>query len=373
MEPPFTITVYGKNQNTKGTVGDPLSVVATPRHNQQPTAALTVAADHPRFGDLLAPGARVQIKYHGEHLVGGMVRMREMAGPTKTATATFQVSDDWRLLTRMLGWPVPGAALTAQTSEYDVRTGPAETVTKGLIAANAVRLGIPLTVAPDYGRGATITVQSRFHPLADRLFPAVDQAGIGITVRRAGSSFLLDCYTPRVYPSVLTEASGVVQDWKWTHADPAAMRVVVGGKGEGTARVFTPVVDTARTAEYGDVIEVFKDATDTDTDTERVARGQEVLAETGPKYGLAVTLAETATFRYNPAGGAGVRVGDRVRLEVGPGVIVEDVLREATLAWSVDKGLTVTPVVGERTDDPNRTFARAVAALAKGFRDIRAR
>jgi hypothetical protein len=80
-----------------------------------------------------------------------------------------------------------------------------------------------------------------------------------------------------------------------------------------------------------------------------------------------VTLAETSTFRY----GRAVTVGDRVRIEVGANVVVEDVLREAVLTWTRDAGLVVTPQVGERNDS-DTVLARAVAALGRGIRNLTA-
>lgn len=371
MDAPFTITVYDKAFVRRGTIGDPISVVATPRHNQQSTAAITLDSDHHRLTDLTAPGARVVLHYQGGFLMSGAVRLRQGEGPAAQGTVTVQLIDDWRLLTRILGWPAPTAGIAAQnTAEYDVRTGPAESVVKAYVAANAItRLGLPVTVAPDQGRGATITVQMRMHPLADRLLPVVDQAGVGITVRQSGAVLEVDCYESADFPRTLSEASGIVTEWSWSLANPEATRVVIGGDGEGTARTFRALVDTARETEWGDVIEVFRDARNANSPAEMDATGTEVLTEGSPTSGLSVRLAETSTFRYGQA----IKVGDRVRIEVGPGVIVEDVLREATISWTRDSGLSVTPLVGERSDDPNRTLARSIARLARGIRNLNTR
>lgn len=369
-ESPFTVEVYDQAFVRRGWVGDPVELAVTVRHNARGTASLTVTADHPRLTDLTAPGARLVIRYDGRFLMSGRVRLRSGQGPALAGQVTLAVVDDLRVLWEALGWPVPTAGITQQgTAAYDTRTGPAESVLKAYVSANLVgRLGRPLTVAPDLGRGATITASLRMHPLADRLLPMVDAAGIGVTVRQEGAGLLLDCYTPSLHPRTLSEQSGVVQSWSWSSADPEATRVVGGGQGEGTLRTFRQIVDVARESEWADVVEVFRDARDAATTALLDERVQEALAEGAPTAGLSVSLAETATFRY----GRAVTRGDRVRMDVGPGVVVEDVLREATLGLTRVDGLTVTPVIGQRSDDPSMTLARAVGALGRAVRDLKA-
>lgn len=367
-EQPFRITVYDKDFTRLGFVGDPLSLSVVPRHSPGiGTATLTLAADHRRVSDLMADGARVVIQYDDDqHLLSGPVRRKRGAGPSTSGTIEFDVEDDFRLFYRVLGWPVPGAALTAQTSAYDKRTGPAETVLKGYVTANAVqRLGLPVTVETDQARGGNITTALRFHPLVDRLWPAVDQSGVGVRVRQVGAGLRVECYTPTTYPRPLTELSGVVQSWSYSGSAFTVSRLVAGDQGEATARSFTASVDAAREAAWGDVVEAFVDARDADAPAEVAARRAEALADGAPRSGFAIELAETDAFRY----GRTVKVGDRVTLQVG-GQTETEVLREAQLSWTRDEGLLVTPVVGERTDDPDVTLARFISRLARQVRAL---
>lgn len=369
MECPFGITVFDKAFGRRGFVGDPTALVTTVRHNAIGTSTLTLPADHRRVADLAARGARVVITYDGQHLLSGPVRRLRAVGPRSSSTVAVDVEDDLRLLFRVLGWPNPAAALTAQTPAYDKRSGPAETVLKGYVTANAVtRLGLPVTVAPNLARGGSISTALRFNPLADKLLLAVDQAGLGVTVRQSGAGLLLDVYEPTTYPRTLTERSGVVVTWEFSTAGPTVTRGVTGDQGELTARSFTAFSDPARESEFGDVIEVFRDARDTAAPAEVAARSAETLAEGAPKTGIKVELAETKTFRY----GSTVRVGDRVPLEVGPGFTHTDVLREAVLSFTRDQGLVVTPVVGERTDEPSTALAKALGRSLAAIRDLRA-
>lgn len=375
----FEVQVYDADLSNREWVTRPLLLSATPRHCEQPTAALTLSASNDMVGRLSAPGTRVVIYYRDEYLMGGPVRLRSSEGAGPGTTRTFQIRDDFRILTDLLGWQVPGAAITAQSAaEFDVRTGPAETVLKGFLTANLARISsalpCPVTIATDLGRGDTITVQARMQRLSDRLFPLVDQAGIGVTVKQTLTGLVVDCYEPTDWPLQLDEGSGTVVSNEWTLTPPAVTRVVVGFDGDGTARVFRQYVNTAAETQYGVVIEDFVDArdiksTDPDFATLASARGAEALAAGAATAGLAVKLAETDTFRY---GGDGVHVGDRVSIELTPGTVVTDVLRSATLTWSRDAGKTVTPVIGQHDNDPTDSLVRAVADLSRSLRNTQA-
>lgn len=362
----FEIAVYTKTLARPGWVGDPSSISVTPRHNQQPTGTLTLPASHKRVAALSAPGARAVVHYRDEYTIGGPVRLVQSKGAGPERICTFQILDDWHILATTLGWPVPGSAITAQSgAEYDVRTGPAETVVKGFLTDNLARLSAafaaPVTIATDLGRGDTITVQARMQPLADRLFPLVDQAGIGVRVRQTLTGLEVDCYEPQAWPLQLSEDGGTLLANDWSLEPPTVTRVVVGCDGEGTARTFRTFVNTAAEAAIGYPIEAFVDArdikaSDPNFTTLVAARGAEALAAGAATAGLSLELLESDTFRY---GGAGVHVGDLVTVELTPGSVVTDVLRSATLSWGRE-GVQVTPVVGERSDDPSAPLVRLI-------------
>ncbi|MDN4644917.1 Gp37-like protein [Arthrobacter sp. PsM3] len=365
-EIPYEILVY-KGWEFRGWVGRPLDLKPTIRHNMKSTATFSIEADHLRAADLMGPGARVMIYRHGEFQMSGPVRL---AGGqfTSAATLSFTVEDDARILNNWLAWPKPAAPLNGQDVEYRSITGPAETVVKTVMAENAARLGFPLTVAPSLGRGASGTYTFRFHPAYDRLFPAVDQAGIGVTVRQEGAGLLLDCYTPRDYPHELSPENGTVTGGTYTLAAPSATRVVVGGQGEGVAREFRGFKETARETAWNDIIEVMQDARDSSSGDIYADRAAEVLADGAPMAGLSLELSETKHFRY---GGDGLRVGDRVTALIN-GQAFTDVLREARLSWDKD-GDTATPIVGERADDPDLNLAKRIRALQRDNADRKAR
>lgn len=365
-EVPYEILVY-KGWAFRGWVGRPLDVKPVIRHNVKSTATFTIDSDHLRAADLMAPGARVVIYRHGEFQMSGPVRLT--AGQFAIdAGLTFTVEDDFRILNNWLAWPVPTAAVTAQTVEYRTITGPAETVVKTIMAENAARLGFPLTVAIDQGRGAVGTYTFRFHPAYDRLFPMVDQAGIGVTVKQSGNGLLLDCYAPRNYPHLLSMESGTIVGGSYSLAGPNATRVVVGGSGDGVARTFRTFPDSAREVDWNDVIEVMKDARDSGAGDIYATRANEALADGSPMAGLSLELSESKHFRY---GGDGLRVGDLVAAQIN-GQAYADTLREVRLSWD-KSGDQAIPIIGERKDDPDLALAKRLRALQRDNNDRKAR
>lgn len=380
MESPLFADLIDRSWKRVGALGG-AAIVPTPRHNGQGTAQIILPLDHRQAAAAVQPGMRVRIFQEDACIVSGPIKAVSSTG-TAAPTLTLEVQDWWGKGSEMLGWPVATSPLTGQTAEYRTLTGPAETVAKAIFRETATRLGYPLTIAPDQGRGGTITaVQWRFHPIYDRLYPLLDQAGIGLTIRQAGTrtqpaaGLVLDCYATRSYPRVLSVQSGAITEMSWRRAAPTATRVVVGGQGEGTARVFRSVQDAAAEAEWGDVLEDFLDATDVDNaaadrNAQLDARGRARLLETASSAGFDVTLAETRSVRYSHAGD-GLRVGDQVQVEILPGLVVTDTLRAATLSVTTDSGYRVTPQIGD-SQKPLQILATALARAVRAQRDRKA-
>jgi prefoldin subunit 5 len=264
MSNPFAITVFDKSLVRQAIISTPLDLRCIPRFNAVGTCNFSMALDHPALGTLMSAGSRAVIDYFGEQTLSGMVMPRSINGPTISGSATFIVEDDFSILRQVLGWPVPTSVITNQTAkEKYVLTGPAETVLKTLVLANvATRLGNNVTCAPDLGRGDVITLEIRMEPLFDKLLPLVEDAGLGISVTQGATSLVVDVYEPTTYLPLLSEESGIVQDWSWTNTPPSATDVIVGGRGEKAAREFRRFTDDTAAALWGRRTEVFIDASD---------------------------------------------------------------------------------------------------------------
>lgn len=346
-----------------GTVNAALSLQPTTRHNALSVTTLEVDADHFYLAEMQEPGARLKIREAGERIMDGRVTKWTASGIGTRDTITFTAHSPFEIFKNMRGWPVPANPLTGQNVENYVATGPAETVLKNLVRVNALRLGIPLTILPDQGRGATITVSLRFQPLEEKLFPIFDQAGIGVDVWMGESTYMLDCYTPTVYPHELSELDGTISGGSYSSTAPTVTRVVVGGQGEGVAREFRQYIDAAREAEWGVVIEEFVDARDSDQGNVFDARAAEVLAEGAPVSGLSLELSGAESQKL----GTELNLGSIATAEIR-GQRYTEIVREIIRTYDKD-GRDVKPVLGERADDPNRNLAKRLRAQSKGNND----
>jgi len=303
--------------------------------------------------------------------MSGPIVADELTTDGKSGSYTVSVEDDKRILWDIAGWPNPVAAISDQGgAEYRTYTGTAENIVKLAVEENGVfRMGIPgLMVAPSLDRGAVIPggVAMRMHPLADRLFPALEEAGIGVTVEQQGTALVLDVYEPVTHPRTLSTAGRTLKQVKMTRTRPKASRVIIGGQGEGTARTFRYLTDSARETTYGMRAEVFRDARDDGGDAVMDARGAETLAENGPKNGVSLTLAGSGIFKYGPGG---FHVGDRIPVKVADDITITEVIRECTLKWVSRDYASIEPAIGELTDRPERVTAQRLAAVARAQRD----
>lgn len=467
--PAFSVSVYDKDFVHVGWLGGYESLIAVARHNDVSTAQVVLRKDHPRVAALMKSGARLVIRYDGATLMSGRIEGRDGA-TLPTPTIAFRLLSDFQFLSDVLGWVNPSGAMTEQGTvrKHYVATGPAESVLKEYVQVNSVdRLNQPVSIAPDLGRGRTITVKARMESLADRLVSKVDLAGLGIRVVQYGSGLRVDVYEPTVRTRVLSVESGVLVDSTWSKEDPVVTRVVLAGGGEGTRREFRRYVDTAREADLGwskealvevrdlgddyenaieDLAEKTKDLHDANIHEETYAgflanyvaikvaaqatldlapatgaahdtalaafntaednrhdaavkhntyvaelaaaqtaydaalalrddlraafpiemadAAADALAEGGTKYGLSVTLAETAAFRY----GKTLLVGDTITVDD-----YTDVCREVTISDTADAGIVVSPTVGDpdQADENTRSYRRVVRAVRKLLRDLR--
>lgn len=473
----FRISVYDKNRVFQAQIGDPSALEVTVRHNAVSTLTMTLPLGHKRVPALMADGARLRVLYKGEHLISGPIVADALeSNGGKNDTYTVTVEDDFRILKEVLGWPAPANPISNQgVTEYRRYTGTAEGILKVAVTENGVnRLGIPgLTVATNLSRGATVAggISFRMHPLADLLFPAVEAAGLGVTVKQDGTSLLLDVYEPETSTVKLSVKGRTLKQVGMTRARPTASRAVIGGSGEGKARYFRQLTNTGRETQYGMRAEVFVDdrqagsdytqlvadiaaadkdlkeaqqevkeadraldaanmayenadqAYDTaqatgnsslissattkrttaqskvtsrladynaavaDKNTKQTAyntlngqltaardayyaalddSGSKALTENGPTNGVSITLAGSGIFQYGPGG---FHVGDRVPIEVTPGIILTEVIRECTLKWVSPTHAEEAPVVGEISNQPQRRAAQLFAALSRRLRN----
>lgn len=331
--------------------------------NQASVAEFTIDDDHRMLEHLAAEGARVRV------LVDGV---QEMAGPVEglrgtfpTGAVTVTVRDDFLQLAYALAWAKPTAAIGAQDQEYRRYTGVSETVAKTAISEASARLGLGWSVIATGGKGTATRVDTRFHPLADKILDGLIKDRLRLTVvRNSAGAVSVDVTSGSVFSRTLTLESGVLDGGEWSLQVPTVTRVVVGGAGEGTARQLGQYVDAARESAYGFKREVFRDARNSEAGQDLSEDAAVSFEEGAAKVSVRCELAESSWFRYRDQ----YLVGDVVTVQVGP-VTVTDVIRQVVIRETQTDGVTVVPSVGDVADSTDKKLAAAVGRLARGVRD----
>ena len=374
----LSIELYDADLTRLGWLNDADSLTVTWRHNRRGAGKVVVPASHHRAAQLVEPGRRLLVTYVADVTSAPMVWSGRISGvqaqgPEGSSSLVATVLGDW--VDGVLAWPVPGAALTAQTVEYYTATGPAETVIKDIIRANAVtRLGRPWTVAADLERGAEVSISARMAPLSEVVEPAADLGGIGLRMVQTPAGIVVDCYVGADRSAhILSESTGALVAWSLTTSEPSATRAVVGTDGEGVDRTFVAVTPPEAESTWGMVVETFVDARDVDPvedPTGGTRRGIEKLAELAETVSVAATLAETKVWRV----GRNLNLGDLVRVDPLPGVSSVERVTEIELTWTATDGLVVVPKIGDPdASEPERLLAQHLSRIARGIRQLRAR
>ena len=379
--PAVTVTLWSREMVRYGPIRGLLSVSMACRWNAAGSASFTVRSDDRMIGKLRELGARVLVEYWADQddaeatlAISGTVAEEEGSPRTGRVTGlVFTVDDDWAdIFQRTLGWVAPTQPITnqgAETAYYKV-SGPAETVAKDIIGKNCVRAGKPLVIPASAGRGSAITVQIRMHPIADRLFPAVDQAGIGLQVLQVGSTRQLITHSQSTYAETLTDVTGAVVEGSYAVHAPTLTRVICGASGKQEARIFRQFIDAEREALWGMKIEEFLDCRDVEYpsdsfSTEIAARAQERLDEGAETVGIEAKLQESARWWV----GRDIRLGTTVTVQLGDGPVVSDLVREIQVE-TTPAGVRVTPLVGPWDETGTAKTFRLLAAIGRRTRDL---
>lgn len=262
----FLVATYDAAREFVCMVDDRDALQVAPSHNQVGSAVLSLRMGSKEIPTLMTPGCRLKVWYRGEVIFSGDVDEDASSGGPQDGKVDFTLRDHKAILWDMLAFPVPNKALTAQTAEYYTMTGPAETVFKTLVTANVVtRASFPgVVVAPDLGRGESITVQLRFDSIGEVVVPLLDAVGLGVSVELTDdANLLVDVYEAGTYPLPFSLESGTLAERNWSRKKPTATRCILGGVGEGVSRIFDSVIDAPREALYGMIAETFIDTSNT--------------------------------------------------------------------------------------------------------------
>jgi len=265
------------------------------------------------------PGRLVHFRRNGEDRLG-LIETRQISVDT-----SGRPSEQWTVAGRevlgILGDRLCLHGVSTGTG-YDVQTGPAETVMRHYVDANAInpadytRIVPFLSLSPtDDGRGGTTTQKARFDVLADLLESICAASGLGYRGRWSWDDrrlyFEVINGVDRSGSVILSPALGNCTIKGYNESTGLAPSVaVVAGQGEAAARVVVDVgtveglIGLARR-------ERFVDARDLATEAELQQRGAEKLAEDGDTTTLEVEYIQTASYRY----GEDFDLGDIIHVE----------------------------------------------------------
>jgi hypothetical protein len=381
--------------------------------------------------------------YKDAQLFSGMV-VAVTGSLLSTGSVTIELHSDWRLLQNTVAlvrpanqieataisvknnenpaaeaqaW-LPGGAATQGTSgttigqygyyQWAGSVVYSETALKTVIEENLLdRLARPVEIAPDLERGGDIKTAGmlpliRMNRLDEVCLDILAFDGLGLKLEQAdrADTITVDVFEPDIWDMPLTVDSGIVVGGSWSIKSPTTTRVILGAPGDLADRHFINYTtgSAALEAEWGDVVEIFKDATSSSdliypegfSDDLKVPKYYELrgdipsgskttyrnslnasanraMLEGSAKFGISAELSETETFTFG--GSTGIQLGDLVTIKAGDGTLYTDIITECRFDFGNQK-FEVTPVVGAKTDDPDIQIANAINTLAVSARRI---
>nr|WP_274635527.1 hypothetical protein [Microbacterium bovistercoris] len=320
--------------------------------------------DDPALPSVTADGTRCGVWFRGAERFRGPITATPGEGPTGQVTA--HVESDMRKMWHWTCWPVPTAALSAQTVEYRSISGKSEYVFKTFLQENIARLGVSWSVAADHGWGTSVRGTMRFHYPGDRLLPLLDADHLLVVLSYdVEGNTVVDVRQAATVPGVFTVDTGIPDQYKFNRTSPTATRAIVGGRGEGVDREFKQVIDAARETHWDDVIETFVDARSNDEGADITPDAQAAVDEGAPQASVSTDLVETKRFQF----GTTYQLGDLLNVRLGP-VDTTEQITQVSITCDSDQGTVVTPHIGgPDTDDTDVQLATQVARLAQGLRD----
>jgi len=374
---PFQLTVFDSSYSRRGIVNRPLSISGAVRVGAPGELTFSAPMDDRRMPALLADGARVRLDYRYdedsdfEPIYSGVVEEITGAAQLKGGSRRFSVYDDWAaVFNDWLGIPNPTGTQDQQGDDaaYLTYTGPAETVLKQHVAAARTRLGDSLTIPATAGRGPSVSVAVRMHPLADRLFPTISSNDLIVRVLQLDNVRTLVVDEPTIRTRELTQESGIVTAAELLIAPPKITRAILGAGGEGEARLFRFKVRSDWETQFKIRRERFIDARDVaiaDANRETILeqRWQDALAENGPRASVSAVLAETKRWRF----GKTYRLGDQVAIRPANSDALADYVREVRFDWTTS-GRSIVPIVGEWSESATDKLWRAVSRSMRAQR-----
>lgn len=326
------------------------------RFNQPGAWSITVP-DGNRLGEFLRqPGYGIILTGpDGSTILSGPTLSARLSQTQDNIVGTWEIAgatDDVYLQER-LAYPKPDTAdVTAQTDDYDDRSGEAETVIKSYVDVNmgdsapVERKISGLTIEADLARGAVVSAAARFDNLQDLLYNLAQVGGLGYRITQVGTLLEFSIYEPQDRTSTVRMD---IQNRKLSSAilsygTATVTRAIVGGKGEAKNRTFIERSNSdslqAETA-WNRRIETFVDARSANNLDELNTAGDELLVDQGKTITeMSVTPSDDVNMVY----GVDWFLGDKVTV-VNNNIETSAVVTEIGIQIAAD-GVRIGATVG---------------------------
>ena len=326
------------------------------RYNKIGGWKVSLRGDHPIVDTLRAPGSGLIVTGPTGVIISGPTASATYTKTSSDTTGTWEIigTDDSIILGERLAYPVPSTDdLSLQTAAYDTRTGPAETVVKEYVAANmgasapASRRITGLTVDTDLGRGETVKGNARFESLGALAESLLVTSSLGFDVIQNGSNLTFNVYEPvdRSATIRMDVDNLRLTSSTYSYTSPVATRVIVGGSGDGAARILLERSSTESVAAettWGRRIEVFSDSRSSSASVDLAQTGDEILTDKGKTIeSISVKPSDDETMALGRDWG----LGDKVTVVVGTLEVVK-VVSEIAIAVT-DDGIKIGATVGD--------------------------
>lgn len=365
--PPYRIKVRDASMLSVGELGRLTSLKLIPRFNDVGSFEMVIPRADPKSA-LLVKGGWLEFISNDNGIVAGNIRGITLTEDAENLGGTYTIYGPTaeQVLADRVCYPVPTAALSAQnTDDYDNRTGAGETVIKTYVNLNAgpgalvARRTTNFVLEADAGRGSVIKGSARMTNLLELCQGLATASGLGFRVIfNASGQLELQIYVPtdRSGSAKFGTELGNLVSYSYTQEAGRSSCAIVGGGGDGTARVFREINDTAAQTAWSNRSETFIDRRDTVDTTELDQSATQETVDGGPVNGLSIKTVDTPNLQFYSS----YFLGDKVSV---PQAGITDVLREVEINWTAADGPSTESTVGTKTTTGTLAMIQKLAAL----------
>lgn len=280
------------------------SLTLKPTFNLVGAWTLVLPTNCPAVFEIVKPQAGIIVVRDGITIFSGPVSQKERKWSKDDDVLTINGYDDNIFLQYFLAYPTQVGP--PYNADYDVRTGPAETIMKQYVDANIgsgaqSNRKLNITIEPDQARGSTVTGRARFNTLLDQCGTLALAGGdMGFKLIQNEDSLQFQVYQPtdKTKSVIFSPLLGNLIDFDYTETSPQANYIIAGGTGTGASRTTQENGDSESISNYGR-IEEFLDQRDTTDPTQLQQAISTELSQKANQTNLNITPVDTDAIQFN--------------------------------------------------------------------------